>query len=106
MMFLYYVLAAIFEILGCYLLYSVVALGKSKLIIAPSVLFLCLFAYCLTQVEIQSTGKIYVIYGAVYIISSILWMLLHDKVFPSKPDLLGLAMIFTAILIMICFNKN
>ncbi len=105
MIFIYYIFAAIFEILGCYLLYSILVLKKSLFLLPFSITSLGFFAYLLARIEIQSTGKIYTIYGGIYIIASVIWMSVYEKIAPSKFDILGIAIIMTGIFTMIYFNK-
>lgn len=59
MTWVYYALAAVAEIAGCFAFWACVRLGKSPLWLAPGVLSLILFAYLLTKVESDAAGRAY-----------------------------------------------
>ena len=70
----WFLLAAIFEIAGCYTFWMWLRQDKSLLWFIPGVISLVLFAIILTRVESEFAGRAYAAYGGIYIISSLLWL--------------------------------
>lgn len=69
-----FLLAALFEIGGCFAFWAWLRLGRSPWLAAPGVLSLVLFAWTLTRVESAFAGRAYAAYGGIYIVSSVLWL--------------------------------
>ncbi|MCG8392908.1 MAG: YnfA family protein [Pseudomonadales bacterium] len=89
---LWFPVAAILEIAGCYAFWMWLRLDKSVLWLAPGLLALAGFAWVLTQVEADFAGRAYAAYGGVYIVASLLWAALVEKQSPSLFDLAGAAL--------------
>lgn len=87
--FLYYFLAAFFEILGCYSFWVVLKESKNSLWLIIGLASLVCFAYILTRVESEFAGRAYAVYGGIYIASSLLWLFFIEKQSISKYDALG-----------------
>lgn len=87
--YLLYLLAAVFEIAGCYAFWAWLRLGKGVLWIIPGTISLVLFALLLTRIESQYAGRAYAAYGGIYIISSLAWMVLVERTNPLVTDYLG-----------------
>jgi len=87
--FLFFLLAALGEISGCYAFWAWLKLGKSMLWIIPGTLALIGFAYVLTRVDASNAGRVYAAYGGIYILSSLFWLWLAEGVRPDRWDLLG-----------------
>ncbi|ABA24908.1 Protein of unknown function UPF0060 (plasmid) [Trichormus variabilis ATCC 29413] len=85
----FFLIAALGEIFGCYTFWVWLRLGKSILWIVPGVLALIVFAFALTKVNASNAGRVYAAYGGVYILSSVVWLWLAEGVKPDKWDLLG-----------------
>ena len=90
--YLWFFLAALFEIAGCYAFWMWLRLGKSALWIIPGLISLTLFALLLTRVEATYAGRAYAAYGGIYIIASIAWLGVIERVRPLNTDLLGAAL--------------
>lgn len=90
--FLWYFLAAIGEIAGCFTFWAWLRLGKSPLWTLPGVLLLAFFAIVLTRVDAAWAGRAYAAYGGVYIVASLLWMWLVERTAPDRWDALGAAL--------------
>ncbi len=88
-MALIYGLAALAEIGGCYAVYAVLRLGRPALWLVPGIVLLALFAWLLTLVETGAAGRTYAIYGAVYILAALGWMVLVERVRPDAWDIAG-----------------
>ena len=87
--YVWFFLAALFEIAGCYGFYLWLRLGKSAWWVVPALLSLSAFAVLLTRVEAAYAGRAYAAYGGIYIVSSLLWLVVVEKVRPGGSDWLG-----------------
>ena len=87
--FVFFLLAALGEISGCYAFWAWLRLDKSIFWIIPGILALMIFAFALTKVDASNAGRVYAVYGGFYILSSLLWLWLVEGVKPDKWDLLG-----------------
>jgi len=85
----WFLLAAVLEIAGCYAFYLWLRLGKSAWWIVPALLSLTCFALVLTRVEAAYAGRAYAAYGGIYIVSSLGWLALVERVRPMGSDWLG-----------------
>ena len=81
--YLWFFLAALFEIAGCYAFWMWLRQGKSAWWIIPALLSLTLFALLLTKVEATYAGRAYAAYGGIYIIASIGWLGLVERIRPT-----------------------
>lgn len=88
-------LAAFFEIFGCFAFWLYFRLGKTPWWIVLGVISLILFAYVLTKIDVENAGRIYAIYGGIYIIASLIWLVLVERESFNRWDIIGasLAMI-------------
>jgi len=87
--YFWFFLAAVFEIAGCYAFYMWLRLGKSALWVLPALLSLTCFALLLTRVEAAYAGRAYAAYGGLYIVTSLAWLAVVEKVRPTGSDWLG-----------------
>jgi small multidrug resistance family-3 protein len=90
--YLWFLLAALFEIAGCYAFWMWLRLDRSVWWIVPGLLSLALFALILTRVEAAFAGRAYAAYGGVYIVASLAWLALIEKTRPLASDWLGAAL--------------
>ena len=88
---LFYILAAVAEIAGCFAFWAWLRLDKSPLWLVPGMACLALFAFLLTRVESDAAGRAYAAYGGVYIVASILWLWLVEQRLPDRWDVIGSA---------------
>ncbi len=86
---LWYVLAAVGEIGGCFAFWAWLRLQRSPVWLVPGVVSLIIFALALTRIEVDAAGRAYAAYGGVYIIAAIIWLRLVEGVRPDRWDLLG-----------------
>ena len=86
-----YIAAAIAEIAGCYAFWAWLRLGKSVWWLVPGLASLALFAFLLTLVEAEHSGRVYAAYGGVYITASLLWLWIVEGAKPDRSDMLGVA---------------
>lgn len=87
--FLWYFLAAIAEIAGCFAFWAWLRLGKGANWIVPGMFSLVFFAVVLTRIDTAWAGRAYAAYGGVYIAASLLWMWLIEQKSPDRWDCLG-----------------
>lgn len=87
--YFWFFLAALFEIGGCYAFYLWLRLGKSAWWVVPALVSLSVFGLILTRVEAAYAGRAYAAYGGIYIVSSLLWLALIERVRPLGSDWLG-----------------
>ena len=90
--YLWFLLAALFEIAGCYAFWMWLRLDRSVWWIAPGLLSHAFFALILTRVEASFAGRAYAAYGGVYIVASLAWLALIEKTRPMLSDWLGAAL--------------
>jgi small multidrug resistance family-3 protein len=88
----YYSLAAVLEIAGCFSVWAWARQGRSMVWLVPGVLSLAAFAYALSRVESVFAGRAFAAYGGVYIVSSLLWLSLVERTVPDRYDLVGAAL--------------
>ncbi|MEO8640848.1 YnfA family protein [Pseudomonas sp.] len=90
--YLWFFLAALFEIAGCFAFWMWLRQGKSAWWVVPALLSLTLFALLLTRVEATYAGRAYAAYGGIYIIASIGWLMVVERIRPLGSDWLGVAL--------------
>ena len=90
--YVWFLLAALFEIAGCYGFWMWLRQGQSAGWVVPAVLSLMLFALLLTKVEAAYAGRAYAAYGGIYIITSIAWLAAVEKVRPLTSDWIGIGL--------------
>ena len=86
---LWYALAALGEIGGCFAFWAWLRLHKSPILLIPGLAALIVFALALTRIDVASAGRAYAAYGGVFVVLSILWGWQVDKVAPDKFDVVG-----------------
>lgn len=84
-------LAAFFEIAGCFAFWAWLRLGKSVLWTLPGLLSLVLFALVLTRIDSAAAGRVFAAYGGVYIAASLVWLWAVERQVPDRWDLTGAA---------------
>lgn len=89
---LIYVLAAVFEIAGCFAFWAWLRLEKSPFWAVGGLILLAGFAYLLTLSEARFAGRAFAAYGGVYIVSSLVWLASVEKTLPDRWDYIGAAL--------------
>ncbi len=82
-------LAAAAEIAGCFSFWLWLRLGRSAWWTAAGIPALLVFAWALTRLDASHAGRAYAAYGAIYIVSAILWGWWIEKVPPDRWDVSG-----------------
>ena len=98
---LYFVLAALFEIAGCFAFWSWLKESRSPALAALGVVSLVLFALCLTRVTSAYAGRAFAAYGGIYIAASLVWVRVVEHGRPDRWDLLGGAVSVLGALIIV-----
>jgi small multidrug resistance family-3 protein len=88
---LFFLLAALFEIAGCFAFWCYFRLGRSAWALVAGMLSLALFAYALTRVDTAFAGRAYAAYGGIYVAASLVWLRAVEGIRPDRWDLTGAA---------------
>jgi small multidrug resistance family-3 protein len=84
-----FLLAAFFEIAGCFAFWSWLRSGRSAWYAMLGIVSLVLFALTLTRIDTAFAGRAFAAYGGIYIAASLLWLRVIEGVRPDVWDLLG-----------------
>lgn len=104
-LFLFFV-TAFFEILGCYWMSVFIKNTQNWQYLVSAVCSLLVFAYLLTLHPMPS-GRVYAVYGGVYIFSSLCWLMIVDKVRLSFTDVIGAFICLIGIVVILApWKKN
>ena len=96
-----FVLAAFFEIAGCFAFWAWLRRGGSPLIALLGVLSLIAFAFTLTRVDSAFAGRAYAAYGGIYIAASLVWLWLAEGQRPIWSDILGASIAIIGALVIV-----
>ncbi|PZO37647.1 MAG: YnfA family protein [Pseudanabaena frigida] len=96
---LLFVLAGLCEIGGGYLFWLWLREGKSFWLAILGVIVLSLYGV-LPTLQTANFGRVYAAYGGIFIVLSIVWGWLVDRVVPDKFDLIGGLIAFLGVLIV------
>ena len=88
---LLFIVTALAEIAGCWLVWSWLRNGASAWLLLPAAASLALFAWLLT-LHPTATGRVYAAYGGVYVSLAIFWLWWVDGVRRTRWDLFGAAL--------------
>jgi small multidrug resistance family-3 protein len=96
-----FMLAAVFEIFGCFAFWSYFKLHLSPTWLIPGILSLIIFAFLLTKVQTEFAGRAYAIYVGIYIVSSLFWLYFMEHQTPDKWDVIGASVCILGALIIL-----
>jgi len=99
-------LAAFFEIFGCFAFWLYFRLDKTPWWVALGIISLILFAYALTKIDVEHAGRVYAIYGGIYIITSLIWLVLVEKESFNRWDVIGASLALIGAFMIFIGNKN
>lgn len=88
---IWFSVAAVCEIAGCYTAWMWLRLDRSVWWLAPGAVSLVVFALALTRVESALAGRAFAAYGGIYIVSSLMWMAVVERSAPRITDYVGAA---------------
>jgi small multidrug resistance family-3 protein len=103
---LWYFLAAMGEIAGCFAFWAWLRLSKTFLWTIPGVVSLVIFALALTRIDAAAAGRAYAAYGGTYILSSVLWLWLVEKTRPDQWDVIGAGICLTGAAVILFGPRN
>jgi small multidrug resistance family-3 protein len=98
-----FVLAAVFEIAGCFAFWVWVRRGAAPWVIVLGIASLVGFALALTRVDSAFAGRAYAAYGDIYIAASLAWLCVVERQVPTRADVLGAALAIAGALVIIGF---
>lgn len=81
-------------------------MGKNSYWLGIGLLALVTFAYLLTKIDLEHAGRIYAIYGGIYIFSSLLWLIFVEKEMFTRWDLLGAFIAFAGVMVIYIGNRG
>lgn len=84
-----FALAAVLEISGCFAFWMWARQGLGALWLLPGVLALMAFAWVLTRIDVDHAGRVYAVYGGIYIVASLGWLWAVEGARPDRWDVLG-----------------
>ena len=96
---LIFIIASIFEISGCYFVWQWL---KNHKPIEQGILGLVLLGLygVVATMQTENFAKVFVVYGGVFIIASLIWAYFFDNYKPDKLDTLGLLFISIGIFLL------
>lgn len=89
---LWFLLAAVFEIAGCYTFWYWLRLERSPLWLIPGIISLVLFALVLTRIDSAYAGRAFAAYGGIYIVASLGWLHGVERGAPLPTDYIGVVL--------------
>ena len=102
---LLFLITALAEIVGCWLVWSWLRNGGSAWLLLPAAASLALFAWLLT-LHPTATGRVYAAYGGVYVSLAIFWLWSVDGVRPTRWDLSGAALCLAGMAAIMFAPRN
>jgi len=97
-----YAAAAVAEIAGSFAFWAWFRLDRNPLWLVPGVASLMLFAFLLTQIDLELAGRAYAAYGGIYIAASVGWLWVVEGQMPDRFDLtgVGFSLLGTVIILL------
>jgi small multidrug resistance family-3 protein len=106
MNYVWFALAALLEISGCFLFWLWLRMGRSPLWALPAIVILALFAAALTRVDAAYAGRAFAAYAGIYTIASLLWLLAAERARPTAFDLVGSALCVAGTFVILLGAKT
>ena len=103
---LWFAIAAVLEIGGCFMFWLWLRMGRSPLWSLPAIVILALFAAALTRVEAAYAGRAFAAYAGIYVIASLLWLIVSERTRPTASDLLGSALCLAGTIVIMLGGKS
>lgn len=99
-------LAAFFEIFGCFAFWLYFRLERTPWWLALGAVSLFAFAYILTKIDVEQAGRVYAIYGGIYIVASLIWLVLVEKEGLNRWDIIGSSLALLGAFIIYAGGKQ
>lgn len=93
--------AALAEIAGCFAFWAVLRGGHSAWWLLPGCVALALFAWLLTLSSADAAGRAFAAYGGIYIVASLFWLLLVERVPVTRWDVAGGALALAGCIVIL-----
>ena len=106
MSYVWFAIAAVLEISGCFMFWLWLRMGRSAMWGLPAIVILALFAAALTRVQVAFAGRAFAAYAGIYVIVSLVWLLLSERVRPTLFDLLGSGLCLAGTMIIVLGGKT
>lgn len=103
---LYFTLAAVLEIAGCFAFWEWLRRGRSGAIALVGTACLVGFAVTLTRIDSPFAGRAYAAYGGIYIAASLAWLWAVEGQRPTAGDLVGAGVAVLGALIIVGFGSR
>lgn len=97
----FFLLAAFFELAGCFAFWSYFRLGRSGWMLGLGTISLVLFALVLAKVDTAFAGRAYAAYGGVYIGASLMWLRVVEGMKPDRWDAVGASICLIGTLVIL-----
>jgi small multidrug resistance family-3 protein len=95
-----FLLTALAELTGSYLMYLWLRQQQSPWLFVPAVLSFVLFGWLLT-LHPGAAARTYAAYGGIYVFASLVWLSLIEKQQPNVQDVLGVAIVLLGVVVII-----
>lgn len=95
-----FVVTAVAEIGGCYLFYLWLRHDRPVWLIGPAMVSLAVFAWLLT-LHPGAAGRTYAAYGAVYVVTALLWLWRVEGQRPTATDVIGAGLAVAGMMIIV-----
>lgn len=105
MSYVWFAVAAVLEIAGCFMFWLWLRMGRSPLWALPAVVVLALFAAALTRVDAAFAGRAFAAYAGIYVLASLVWLMVSERVRPSAFDLVGSGLCLAGTLVIMLGNR-
>ena len=94
-----FIIAALFEIGGAYLVYKWIRNKKSLIMGLFGGVILFLYGVIQTFQE-ANFGKVYAAYGGIFVISTLIWGAVIDKKTPDRYEIIGALFVLIGVLVI------
>lgn len=106
MNYVWFAFAAALEISGCYMFWLWLRGDRSVLFIIPGIIMLAVFAAALTQVSAAFAGRAFAAYAGIYVLGSLVWLLVSERVRPTVFDVAGTGLCLAGTLLIMLGNRG
>lgn len=97
-----FVVAALAEIAGAYLMWAGLREGGGPLLVLAGALALALYGLVAAQQPGSEFGRVLAAYGGVFVVGSLLWGIVFDGFQPSRYDLAGVTICLAGVGVILC----
>lgn len=99
--YFWFVFVVFCEIVGCYVFYFWLWLGKSVLWVLFGLFSLILFVLLLICVEVSYVGCVYVVYGGIYVVVLLFWLVFVECLWLLWSDWLGVVLCVVGVSVVL-----